>query len=98
MDARYHPASTDAASADPATLVSFEKDVLSFEGPRALAPGAPLSVIVPRDDGAAITLEGRSLGSRKPRGTERFEIRARLVSLRRPDREWLERTLGPRRQ
>lgn len=95
MDARYHPAGADPASADPARLRSFAKDVLSFEGPRALAPGAPLVLIVPREDGSPLTLEGRSLGSRKPQGAERFEIRARLVSLRRPEREWLERTLGP---
>ncbi len=83
---------------DDATLVRFEKETLWFEGARALAPGAPLVLVVQRDEGGELSLEGRSLGSRKPsKDAERFEIRARLVNLKRSDREWLATSLGTTR-
>lgn len=74
---------------EDATLLAVEGETLSFVGPRALAPGAPVILEVPRS-GAPLALEGRSLGSRRtPSGEPRFEIRARLVNLRKIDREWL---------
>jgi hypothetical protein len=75
--------------ADEAVLRSFEKETLCFEGARALAPGAPVTLEVEDVERGRVVLEGRSLGSRKPAGAERFEIRARLVNLRRETRVWL---------
>lgn len=80
---------------DEARLLSFAKEVLTFEGPRALAPGAPVTLRVPREGASELTIEGRSLGARKASADAAlFEIRARLVSVRREDRSWLEQALG----
>lgn len=78
-----------------ATLLQFAGETLCFEGPRALAPGAPVVLEVARPEGP-LTIEGRSLGSRRsaPDAT-RFEIRARLVNMRKADREWLAAVLAP---
>lgn len=78
-----------------ATLRHFAGETLRFEGPRALAPGAPVLLEVARPEGP-LTIEGRSLGSRRlaPDATS-FEIRARLVNMRKADREWLAAALGP---
>jgi len=51
---------------------------------------------IARDDGA-LAIEGRSLGSRRVApDAPSFEIRARLVNLRKSDREWLAAALAPR--
>lgn len=78
-----------------ATLVRFSGETLTFEGARALAPGAPVVLVTSRDDGTSVALEGRALGSRKPTAdAPRFVIQARLVSLKKTDREWLASALA----
>lgn len=78
---------------DEAILRSFEKETLRFDGPRALAPGAPVTLEVEDPLLGSVVLEGRSLGSRRPAEADRFEIRVRVVNLRRETRAWLERVL-----
>lgn len=59
-------------------------EIITLSLPRAFAPGAPFRGAVVLDD-REITLEGRTVGSRKtPSGA--FEVRVRLVNLRREDR------------
>ena len=77
-----------------ATLLRFVGETLAFEGTRALAPGTPVTLVTAREDGSTLTLEGRALGSRKPSAdAPRFAIEARLVNLRKVDREWLASVL-----
>jgi hypothetical protein len=77
-----------------ATLVRFSGETLTFEGARALAPGTPVVLVTSRDDDTSLTLEGRALGSRKPAAdAPRFVIQARLVNLKKADREWLTERL-----
>ena len=79
-----------------ATLLRFEGETLSFHGPRALAPGAPVVLEVVRAE-APLAIEGRSLGSRRiAPDAPSFEIRARLVNMRKADREWLLAALAAR--
>ena len=62
-------------------------EVITLRLARAFAPGAPLRGVVALD-GLEIAIEGRTVGSRKTSdGT--FEVRVRLVNLRREDRERL---------
>jgi hypothetical protein len=78
-----------------ATIVRFAGETLTFEGARALAPGTPVVLVTARDDGTNFTLEGRALGSRKPSAdAPRFVIQARLVNLKKADREWLAQALS----
>lgn len=78
-----------------AILVRFEGETLSFEGPKALAPGTPVVVRTHRDDGSELAIEGRAHGSRKPSAdAPRFEIKARIVNLSKVDREWLTKMLA----
>jgi hypothetical protein len=52
-------------------------------------------LVTSRDDGTSVALEGRALGSRKPTAdAPRFVIQARLVSLKKTDREWLAHALA----
>ncbi|MCZ7687520.1 MAG: hypothetical protein M5U28_55795 [Sandaracinaceae bacterium] len=56
--------------------------------PRAFAPGAPLALTLELEDGA-LELTGKTIGSKR-REDGRFDVRARLISLRREDRARLE--------
>lgn len=68
----------------PAAWGGYNKQVLTLICPAPYAPGQPMRFSV---DGVA--LEGKSLGSkRQPDG--RFEVRLRLVNLRKEHREMLE--------
>ncbi len=83
-------------SAVPATVSGAQGEALSFAGEvlvcavaRAFAPGAPLELTVGDE---ALGLRAKTIGSRRlPDG--RFEVRMRLVSLRREQREALARAL-----
>ncbi len=64
--------------------LSVAGEVITLTLPRAFAPGAPFRGAVLLEE-REIALEGRTVGSRKtPDGT--FEVRVRLVNLRREDR------------
>ncbi len=65
-------------------LVGYAKNVVELVSPISFAPGQPA-----RFEVAELSLEGRSLGSRK-RDDGRFTVRFRLISLRREERERLE--------
>jgi hypothetical protein len=57
------------------------------------APGSPVSCTAPLADGE-LDLEGRSQGSKR-RDDGRFDVRLRLINLRRADRERLALALTP---
>ena len=81
------------------TFADGSGEVLSFEGEnlhcaltRAFAPGAPLSFTVDVGAEQPLSLAGKARASkRQPDG--RFTVHLRLISLRRVQREALERAL-----
>ena len=82
----------------PATAPGGEGEALAFAGevltcalPRAFAPGAPIELSVVAE-GEAVALRAKSIGSKR-RDDGRFEVRMRLVNLRREHREALSRAL-----
>ena len=70
----------------------LDGNVLTLLSPRAFAPGSPIRFSVVRNDGS-LSLEGRTIGSKRI-DPHHFEVRMRLVNLRRADRELLIRELG----
>ena len=82
----------------PASAPGGDGEALGFAGkmlvcalPRAFAPGAPIELSVVAGE-EALALRGKSIGSRR-REDGRFEVRMRLVNLRREHREALTRAL-----
>ena len=71
-------------------MLEFVGEILTFEAPRAYAPGQPLTFGVDHPEGP-IGLSGKTIGSKRI-DERRFEVRVRLVSLRRRDRERLAQT------
>lgn len=78
-------------SGEEARAIRVEKDVLTLWSPRAFAPGSPIRLSVSVEDRRR-GLEGRTIHSKRIEG-ELFEVRLRLVNLRRSDREILVREL-----
>ena len=80
-----------------AQLRSFEKDQLVFDGPKALAPGAPVMLTAQGPESVSVSIEARTIGSRRI-GTEpvTYEIRVRIINANRELRRWLESALGSR--
>ena len=72
-------------------LVSIEGETVALVSPRAYAPGAPIEMTALTE--ADIPLRGKSLGSKR-RPDDRFDVRARLVNLKREDRERLATLLS----
>ncbi|MBZ0117893.1 MAG: hypothetical protein K8H88_12900 [Sandaracinaceae bacterium] len=70
---------------------SFDGDVLVTILPRAYAPGSPCELRV--ED---LTLTGKTLGAKR-RADGRFDVRVRLISVRREARERLLSALGAER-
>ena len=72
----------------------FDGASLTLRSPRAFAPGSPIRFSL-TDDGEAESrsFEGRTIGSKRVDDTH-FEVRLRLVNLRREHRELLARKLG----
>ncbi|UJR80722.1 hypothetical protein [Sandaracinus amylolyticus] len=68
--------------------LAFAGEVLHVAIDRAYAPGAPVSITLARDEGT-LSLSGKTIGSKR-REDGRFDVRVRLVSLRRDDRATLE--------
>lgn len=71
--------------------VAFEGEVLSLVLPRAFAPGAPVSLEA-TVDGRTMALNGKALGSKR-REDGRFDVRMRMINLRRSERERLSASL-----
>jgi hypothetical protein len=67
--------------------IGFEGEVLRCSLDRAYAPGAPIRLRVLFDDGE-LPLECKTVGSK--RDGDRFEVRMRIVNMRRIDRPRLE--------
>jgi len=67
---------------------SFDGGTLTLLSPRAFAPGAPIQFSSLGEPERSF--EGRTLGSKRM-DDGRFEVRLRLVNLRRSDRELLTR-------
>lgn len=68
-------------------------ELITLHLPRPFAPGTPFKGVVTAE-GVETAIEGRASGSKRIREGV-FEVRARLVSLRRDDRERLIRALAP---
>lgn len=82
-----------AARIEPAldgALEHVDGSVVRLRAPKAFPPGQPLAFAIPTA-GAELRLEARSIGSKR-REDGAFEVRARLVNLRKEAREALERT------
>lgn len=80
------------STGEPAELVSLDGIQAVLVSPRPFAPGAPMSfeaLVEPEP----VALEGKSHGSKR-RPDDRFDVRLRLVNLRRADRERLASLLG----
>lgn len=73
------------------TLLAREGLLLTLVSPKAYPPGQPLSLTLSLPAGP-LALEGRSLGSKKREPTG-YELRVRLLNLRRETREALEQAV-----
>ena len=73
--------------------LAFDGNLLRLTSPVAFAPGSPIRFKAIGEDGDR-NFEGRVLRSKRV-GEQGFEVRLRLVNLRREDRELLLRTLEP---
>ncbi len=76
------------AAGGEGTAISLDGEILRVVSPRAFAPGAPVEFTV-----EAMHLRAKSRGSRR-RDDGSFDVRLRLVDLRRDDRGRLEQLLG----
>lgn len=76
------------STGEEAELVSLAGVQAAIVSPRAFAPGAPLSFEVRLEDGP-LALEGKSHGSRR-RDDGRYDVRLRMVNMRRSERLRLE--------
>ena len=75
-----------------AVVVAFDGSSLTLRGPRAFAPGSPIRFRTALEEPER-AFEGRTLGSKRiDEGT--FEVRLRLINLRRADRELLLSRFG----
>ncbi len=79
-------------SGEDAEACSFDGVVLTVLSPRAFAPGAPIRFSATAG-GDARSFEGRTIGSKRVDDAH-FEVRLRLVNLRRVDRELLAGRIG----
>lgn len=77
-----------------ADVESWDGTVMVLHSPRAFAPGAPLALsLLPPEPAVAVSLDAKALGSKK-REDGRFEVRVRLVNLRREARVQLDALFG----
>jgi hypothetical protein len=73
------------------SLLAREGMLLTLVSPKPYPPGQPLRLSLILPDGS-LPREGRSLGSKK-RQDGSYELRLRLINLRREGREALERAV-----
>jgi hypothetical protein len=85
-------AELELPSGERGEALKLEGEVLHVVLPRAFAPGAPFRMRVLLADGP-VDVDGKTIGSKR-REDGRFDVRARLVSLRRTDRERLAALTG----
>ena len=79
-------------SGEDAVATKFNGNFLTLLSPRAFAPGSPIRLVA-LGEHSERNLEGRALGSKRI-DDEQFEVRIRLVNLRREARELLLVQLG----
>jgi hypothetical protein len=72
--------------------VAFAGLILAVIDDRPHAPGAPIRATLTLADGP-LAIAGKSIGSKR-RDDGSFDVRMRLINLRREDRARLERALG----
>ena len=77
---------------DRAEAEALDGEVLTLRSPRPFAPGTPLRLEVSLDT-ARCTVESKTVGAKR-RADGTFEVRLRLVSLRRADRALLAEALS----
>lgn len=73
-------------------LEHVEGLVVQLRTPKAFPPGQPLSFTLQGGAGTELRYEARSIGSKR-RDDGAFELRARLINLRKDAREALERLM-----
>jgi len=77
---------------EPGEALSFDgTETLALVAPRAFAPGTPIEMRF-RVGESAHTIRGKARGSRR-RDDGRYDVQARLISLRREQRLALRRAL-----
>jgi hypothetical protein len=69
----------------PGAITSVADLLLTLRAPKAFPPGQPLQFALAN---SAVQLQARAIGSK--RAGEAFEVRVRLINLRRETREALE--------
>jgi hypothetical protein len=70
----------------PGAITSLAEPLATLSSPKAFPPGQPL-VFTLRDSG--LQLQARSIGSKRSPGAEHFELRVRIINVRREAREAL---------
>ena len=80
-------------SGQDAVGLAFDGNLMTLTSPVAFAPGSPIRFTASGEHGQR-NFEGRALGSKRVQGAE-FEVRLRLVNLRREDRELLLGAFSP---
>jgi hypothetical protein len=73
---------------ESAAIEQLEGLQLTLRSPKPFPPGQPLSLLL-SPDGASVRLDARSIGSKR-RDEIWFEVRVRLINLRKDAREALE--------
>jgi len=79
--------SADLPGGERGEVMGLEGERMLVVSPRAFAPGAPLRLVLHLPDGE-LAVEGRTVGSRR-RPDQAFDVRLRLVNVKRADRERL---------
>ena len=79
-------------SGEEARATAVDGNVLTLLSARAFAPGSPIRFSLALD-GEWRRFEGRTIGSKRADNSQ-FEVRLRLVNLRRAERELLLRELA----
>ena len=76
---------------DAGEALRVEGEVLAIVSPRAFAPGAPVRMEIDAGD-EPVSVEGKTIGSKR-RDDGRFDVRLRLINLRRAHRDALRAAL-----
>lgn len=79
-------------SGEPAIAKRLEDNLLTLHSPKAFAPGSPISFEAASEEPKR-AFEGRTIGSKRI-DEATFEVRLRLVNLRREDRLFLEQRIA----
>ena len=80
------------SSGEPVRATRFEASVLTLHSPKAFAPGSPIAFETV-SDAPERAFEGRTIGSKRIDDAT-FEVRLRLINLRREERRFLAERLA----